>query len=172
MRGCSLNGRSADYWIEALALSPHPEGGHFREVFRSREIIPKEGLPQRFSGSRNCITSIYYLLRKGECSFLHRLESDELWYFHQGAPLAIYVFCDDCVSRHVLGLEAGAGQILQAAIPAGCWFGALIEGKGEYSLVGCAVAPGFDFADFELASREAMLAKYPRHRSVVEKLTK
>ncbi len=167
-----MNEKSAEYWINTLALSPHPEGGYFREVFRSKEIITREGLPQRFSGSRNFITSIYYLLRKGEFSSLHRLTSDELWYFHDGAPLSVYTLTDDGISRHVLGLNAASGQIPQIAISAGYWFGALIEGDGEFSLVGCAVAPGFDFRDFELASREAMLAAYPQHHTIIEKLTK
>lgn len=164
--------RNADYWINTLHLAPHPEGGYFREVFRSMEKIAREGLPQRFSGERNFLTSIYYLLRKGERSSLHRLKSDELWYFHDGAPLSVYALSEDGVSRHVLGLDAASGQLPQAVIPAGCWFGAVIEGEGGYSLVGCAVAPGFDFADFELASRDAMLARYPHHRSLVEKLTR
>ncbi len=168
----ALNKKSAEYWIEALTLSPHPEGGYFREVFRSEEIITREGLPQRFSGSRNFITSIYYLLQKGEFSLLHRLKSDELWYFHDGSPLSVYVLSGDGISRQVLGLNVASGQMPQIAISAGSWFGALIEGEGEYSLVGCAVAPGFDFTDFELASRETMLAGYPQYHTIIEKLTK
>ncbi len=171
-RSVVANERSAEYWIEALALAPHPEGGHFRETYRSREIIIQEGLPERFRGGRNFLTSIAYLLRKGEYSSLHRLKSDELWYFHDGAPLTVYTLSNDGISQHVLGLDADAGQIPQAVIPAGRWFGALIEGDGEFSLVGCAVAPGFDFADFEIAKREKLIEQYPAHRPIIEKLTR
>lgn len=170
--GFAVKERNAEYWIEELALLPHPEGGHYREVFRSDVVITRDALLERFTGSRSCITSIYYLLKRGEFSSLHRLKSDELWYFHDGAPLAVYAISEKGLMRHVLGLNPDAGEVPQIVIPAGAWFGALIEGEGDFSLVGCAVSPGFDFDDFEIAARDTMIAKFPSYRAIIEKLTR
>ncbi len=164
--------KDARFWINNLNLQRHPEGGYFREIFRSDDIIPQSALPRRFSGDRCCMTSIYFLLSKGEVSALHRLKSDEIWYYHDGSPLTVYVIDDGTLVQHRIGLDVASGETPQVVIRAGSWFGACLEGEGEYSLVGCAVAPGFDFADFELASRSSFLEQYPEHRSVIQKLTK
>jgi len=159
-------------WIRALALQPHPEGGHFRETYRSAERLPAAALPSRFGGKRSVSTAIYFLLRGGECSRLHRIRSDEVWHYYAGSPLTVHVI--DVQGRYRalrLGRTPSAGQLLQVVVPAGAWFGATVDRARGYALVGCTVAPGFDFADFELADRTTLLRQFPRHRRIIERLT-
>jgi len=165
--------KDARYWIEKLNLLPHPEGGYYRENYRSKEQIRKDALPARFKGSRCFSTSIYYLLKGSEISHLHRIKSDEVWHFYQGSPLAVHVFSEDgSYSLLKLGDDFEKGQVFQALVPAGSWFGAEVMNQDSYSLLGCTVAPGFDFADFELGQREKLLRLYPQRRELIEKLTK
>ncbi len=164
--------RSPNYWIEKLALMPHPEGGYYREIYRSSESIPKEALPERFGGARSFCTSIFYLLKGGQVSRLHRLKSDEIWHFYDGAPVTIHTIAPDGgFAETQLGRDAEAGQVFQAMVPAGTWLGASVSLDGSYSLVGCTVAPGFDFADFELGRREKLLDMFPEHSELIRKLT-
>lgn len=166
----------ADY-VQRLNLQPHPEGGYFAETYRSKEEIQQNALPDRFSGSRACSTSIYFLLENGQFSSLHRIQSDEVWHFYAGGPLNVYVIDSDgelAVIR--LGNRLDQGEVFQAVVPAGCWFGSKPVGtatvqENPFSLVGCTVAPGFDFADFELADRAVLLSQFPQHRQVIELLT-
>ncbi|MCX7678910.1 MAG: cupin domain-containing protein [Spirochaetes bacterium] len=164
--------KDANYWIKSLNLVPHPEGGHFREIYRSRESIVRSALPSRFKGDRCLGTSIYFLLQKGEISALHRLKSDEIWYYHYGAPLTVYIIHNDCLITRLLGLRVQEGEQPQVIVPAGAWFGATIEGEGDFTLVGCAVIPGFDYEDFEIADPHQLVAQYPAYRAIIEKLTK
>ena len=157
-------------WIEKLSLESHPEGGYYREVYRSDEQIPKEGLPVRFSGPRACATSIYFLLPRGEVSRLHRIKSDELWFFFTGADIRVHMISGEG-TYHSFILGAGEGSVLQSAVPGGCWFGASVEGGGEFSLVGCVVAPGFAFEDFEMGDRDTLISRYPQHREIIIRLT-
>ena len=162
--------RTAEEWAAALKLLPHPEGGWYRETWRARETIPRTALPAGFHGDRSAGTSIYFLLRGGFPSRLHRIASDEVWHFYQGSPLSVHVLGDDGIRQTLrLGSDPSAGQWLQAVVPAGSWFGA--ESEGDWSLCGCTVAPGFDFADFELGSRAKLLGRFPEHRDLVERLT-
>ena len=165
--------QNAEYWIRALELAAHPEGGHYRETYRSAETVSGAALPERFSGDRCFATSIYYLLESGEVSRLHRIRSDEIWYHHAGAPVIIHVLAPGGGYRALkLGRDIEAGEAPQAVVRAGCWFGAAVEGDESYCLAGCSVAPGFDFADFELASRDALLEEFPHHRDIIMKLTR
>jgi hypothetical protein len=160
-------------WIERLGLAPHPEGGYFREVYRSADRIAAPGLPSRYAGPRSLATSIYYLLSGEDISALHRLRTDEIWHFYLGSPLAIVVLKGSGAAVELrLGRNPAAGEVLQAVVPAGLWFGAFVLEPGDFSLVGCALAPGYDPADFELARREDLLSLYPEHRSVILKLTR
>lgn len=163
----------AKEWIEALKMEPHPEGGWFREVYRADESIPQKCLPDRFSGDRNYCTAIYYLLESGDFSSLHRIQQDELWHFYEGSPLHVEVI-DEQGHHHTvrLGRDLQAGQQPMGVVAAGCLFGAAVSEPESFSLVGCTVAPGFDFADFELADREQLLGQMPQHRAVIERLTK
>jgi predicted cupin superfamily sugar epimerase len=154
--------------IERLQLTPHPEGGYFRETYRAAESVGGSALPRRFNGERSISTAIYFLLEAGQCSHLHRIKSDEVWHFYAGDPLDV-VEIDAAGDLRTTRL--GAGGVYQHVVPAGVWFGAAPAEGGRFALVGCTVAPGFDFADFELADRTALLREYPRHQDWIRRLT-
>jgi uncharacterized protein len=161
------------YWVKALDLSLHPEGGYYRRTYESVEQLPGASLPVRFSGDRPMATAIYYLLEGHDFSALHRIKSDEIWSFHAGSPLRLTVLdLGGRLYELLLGSAPEAGQSFQQVVRAGCWFGAEVVDASSYSLVGCVVAPGFDFEDLELADRERLVAAYPLHRAVIERLTR
>jgi uncharacterized protein len=163
--------KTAQYWIEHLHLQAHPEGGFYKETYRAAEQIPKEGLPGRFPAARHYSTAIYFLLRAQDRSLFHRIKSDELWHFHAGSSLTIYVLQDGQCREHILGADIEKGESLQVVVPANCWFGAKVNDPNGYVLSGCTVAPGFDFADFELADRGLLLKEFPDQRLVIGQLT-
>ncbi len=159
---------NADYWINGLDLTPHPEGGCYRETYRSRTLIDPPG----FKGSRSAYTAIFFLLKGNEISRLHRIKSDEIWHFHYGSSLSLHIITTAGAHEIVrLGPDIGNGHNFQAMIPASHWFGATVDDPCSYSLVGCTVAPGFDFQDFELAERQKLLATYPMHKAIIKRLT-
>lgn len=167
------NPKPATYWVEKYQMQAHPEGGYFAEMYRSSEQIRHSALPERFSGARAFSTAIYFLLEGHHFSALHRIEGDEVWHFYAGDPLEVYVIDAESGALRVirLGSNPDAGEVFQAVVPAGAWFGSKPAEGATYSLVGCTVAPGFDFAGFELADRDSMLAQFPQHRTIIEKLT-
>ena len=132
---------SADV-IARLGLKPHPEGGHFREIFRDSRLV---------DGRRAASTSIYFLLARGERSHWHKVDAVEIWHYHAGAPLRLEVAVVDSgpIERLTLGADLAAGQRPQGIVPTGAWQAA--ESLGDWTLVGCTVAPGFEFAGFVLA---------------------
>jgi uncharacterized protein len=135
----------AAHLISSLQLAPHPEGGHFREVYRSAPRV--QPLDER--SERPALTTIYFLLAAGEVSRWHGVASDEVWHFYEGHPLELFVADSalDQVARHLLGpVEAGVQPV--HVVPAGAWQAA--RSTGAYTLVGCTVAPGFEFADFRM----------------------
>jgi uncharacterized protein len=165
--------KDARHWIEKLRLEPHPEGGYFRQTYRSEVMIKREALPAGFSGARAASTAIYFLLEGKNFSAFHRLRSDEAWHFYAGEALVVHVIHPDGrYSRILLGRDFEAGQVFQAVVPAGCWFASHVEDWKGWVLVGCTVAPGFDFEDFELARLEELRAKYPKHREMISRLTR
>jgi uncharacterized protein len=158
--------------VRQLGLQPHPEGGYFRETYRAAESIPPQDLDRRRGGGRAASTAIYYLLEAGQRSALHRLKSDEIFHFYAGDPLRIIEIAPDgSLTETLLGADLGAGARPQHVIPAGTWFGAIPAEGGRFTLVGCTVAPGFDFADFELAGTAALLAAFPQHEAWIRRLT-
>lgn len=163
--------QSAEYWVNKLALQPHPEGGFYRETYRSAETIPHSGLPPRFNDQRSFSTAIYYLLRAQDRSIFHRIQSDELWHFYAGDALAVYAIIDGDLTMFRLGPNPEEGDALQIVIPANTWFGAKVLSPGAFTLAGCTVSPGFDFADFETASRPTLLRQYPQLTEVITLLT-
>ena len=112
--------KSIDYWIDHLGLLPHPEGGYYKETYRSPEVLAASSLPNRFGGNRNYSTAIYFLLRSEDKSVFHRIKSDELWHFYQGSTLLIYVLRENELQIHRLGTNLEKGDSLQVAIPANC----------------------------------------------------
>lgn len=163
--------RPPEYWINQLQLLPHPEGGFYKETYRSKENIQLCGLPSRFSTPRSFSTAIYFLLRSQDKSLFHKIKSDELWHFHYGNALHIYVLHQENVSVLKLGDDLENGEFLQAIIPANCWFGAKVVGPNTYTLSSCTVAPGFDFKDFEVADRTTLLKEFPHHSDIITELT-
>ena len=164
---------SASYWIDKLQLAQHVEGGAFREVYRSPLTIPRRSLPLFFQGDRHASTSIYFLLSEGQFSAFHRIASDECWHFYFGDPLLIYeIGHNGLMVTHRLGNDPEKGEHFQAVVRAGSWFASAPAPGSEYALVGCTVAPGFDFADFELADAGSLAQQYPEHASIVRALTR
>lgn len=165
--------KPAAYWVDKYTMQAHPEGGYFAETYRSTEQIPHSALPERFTGARAFGTAIYFLLESHHISALHRIEADELWHFYTGGTLEVFVIHPATGELEVirLGSNPEAGEVFQAMVPAGAWFGSKPAEGSAYSLVGCTVAPGFDFAGFELAERQALMADFPQHRQVIEMLT-
>ncbi|HEY9049045.1 MAG TPA: cupin domain-containing protein [Ohtaekwangia sp.] len=163
--------KPASYWIDHLQLLPHPEGGFYKETYRAAELISAAGLPTRFTAPRNFSTAIYFLLRSHDRSVFHRIKSDELWHYHAGASLTIYILKDGGLKTFVLGADLEKGESLQVVVPANCWFGAKVNEENSYTLSGCTVAPGFDFADFELADRNTLLKTFPACSNIIELLT-
>lgn len=162
-----------DDWIRSLELQPHPEGGWYREVYRSAESIPRPALPRRFTGDRQFATSIYYLLGPGDFSALHRIRQDEIWHFYDGSRLVVHVIHPNGTTEELLlGRDLASGERPMAVVPAGSWFGARVAKSDSYALLGCTVAPGFDFEDFELPARTELLVLFPQHRELIEALTR
>lgn len=164
--------KPASYWIKHLALLSHPEGGWFKETYRSTERIPAGALPTRFNGPRSFATSIYFLLEGEDFSALHRIHSDETWHYHCSSALTIHILDDAGYRTILVGPNPERGEHLQATVPAQSWFGATIHDPCSYALVGCTVAPGFDFDDFEMAKADDLLEQYPQHNEVIRKLTR
>jgi predicted cupin superfamily sugar epimerase len=159
--------------VEELELLPHPEGGWFRETYRSTETIPRNGLPDRFDGPRSQATAIYFLLTSESFSALHRIKSDEQWHFYTGSALTVHVFHPGGQYEAIkLGSRLEQGETFQAVVLQGCWFGATVDTPDSFALVGCSVAPGFDFSDFEMAHHLTLSQQYPRHSALIERLTR
>jgi len=161
-----------EYWIKHLELLPHPEGGYYKETYRSSETIASVALPDRFEGDRSFSTAIYFLLRSEDRSVFHRIKSDEVWHFYQGSLLLIYVLQENELKIIKLGSDVEKGESLQVVIPANCWFGAHVAQQNSFALCGCTVAPGFDFRDFEMADRQDLLKKYPGFEKEIIRLTR
>lgn len=155
----------ADYWINHLKLKPHPEGGYYNEVFRSEQQVTRKGESQL----KNSCTSIHYLLQNADFSSFHKLQSDEIWYFHVGSPLHIHILRPNGrYEKKELSInDTGA---LSVIIEAGAWFAAEIPSCLGFSLSSCVVAPGFEFAEFELGEKEKLLAMYPAQAELIERL--
>jgi uncharacterized protein len=165
--------QDGQYWIDQLGLSPHPEGGHYRVTYKSDLTIDRSGLPSRFQGDRSASTAIYFLLQGGDFSAFHRIASDEVWHFYAGSALVVYVIdAEGNDSELHLGARPEAGEVFQAVVKAGCWFASRVKDAASFALVGCTVAPGFDFADFELATRSELVRTYPKHQRLIEELTR
>jgi uncharacterized protein len=163
---------TAQHWIDRLNLQPHPEGGWYRQTYRAALTLPRSALAGH-SGDRAASTAIYFLLADEQFSALHRLRSDEVWHFYTGSSLIVHVITPDGgYQQLLLGSDPESDEQFQAVVPAGCWFGSSLRHPNTYALVGCTVAPGFDFADFEMARRDQLTAQYPQHRTIIERLTR
>ena len=161
----------AQQLIELYNLQPHPEGGWYKETYQSKEQIDADSLPERFGGSRAFSTAIYFLLEQGNFSAFHRIKSDECWHFYAGDPLVVYVLQQDgTLDEIMLGNDITNGQLFQYVVPANCWFASRPATDSKFCFVGCTVAPGFDFADFEMADAAVLSALYPQHQTAIQEL--
>jgi hypothetical protein len=152
--------------IDQLQLLPHIEGGYYKETYRSNEkVINHEG------ESRDLTTLIYFLLPSGKFSKFHKIASDEIWLYQQGAPVAIHLLLEDGSHKtKILGSDLSNGQQLQVIIPSNTLFGAEVLGDNTYALSACMVAPGFDFADFQLYTAETLMEMFPQHYEIIAHL--
>src|SRR4029077_8036257 len=168
-----LDKDDAGYWVKRLRLEPHPEGGYFRQTYRADLRIAREALPPGFGGDRAASTAIYFLLEGKNFSAFHRLRSDEMWHFYIGTPVSVHVIdTSGKYSLIILGNDPETGHVFQAVVPAGCWFASHVADWESFALVGGTVAPGFDFADFELGQRDALRVSYPECGDFIERLTR
>jgi predicted cupin superfamily sugar epimerase len=167
---------AAQRLIEVYGLEPHPEGGYYRETYRSTQQVTRADQPTILDASRRSLsasTAILYLLENDDFSALHRIQSDEVWHFHAGDPLNVVTLTPAGEREDfLLGANFERGERFQASVPAGRWFGAQLETRRGFCLVGCTVAPGFEFADFELGARAQLIEAYPRHAAIVHALTR
>jgi uncharacterized protein len=159
--------------IDKFNLLPHPEGGFFKENYRSAEIVLKSTLPRRFNGDRSYSTAIYFLLEKGNFSAFHKISSDECWHFYAGSTLLIYIIhLNGKLEIIKLGNNLNDGERFQAIVPAECWFASEPATGSDFCFVGCTVAPGFDFGDFKLAQKDELSKHYPQHKLLINRLTR
>lgn len=164
--------KSAEYWINMLKLQQHIEGGYFTEIYRSKNIIKKENLSHSYDSDRCFITSIYYLLKSGQKSLFHKIKSDEVWHFYAGSPLKLLsIFSNKEFHIFILGNDFEKNEKFQVGIPADSWLAATPIFDNSYSLVGCTVAPGFEYSDLEIANRDYMLKNYPHLNDVIKIFT-
>jgi len=157
--------------IQRYGLESHPEGGWYKQSYKSKEQIATEALPERFGASRVFSTAIYFLLEKGNFSAFHRIKSDECWHFYAGDPLLIYIIEQTGELKVIsLGSDHESGQSFQYVVPANCWFASRPAPESEYCFVGCTVSPGFEFDDLELADATVLSTIYPQHKHIIIEL--
>jgi uncharacterized protein len=157
--------------IDKLGLRPHPEGGFFCEVYRSRSTINAARLTFKYEGDRNVSTSIYYLLEGSQISHFHKLRSDEIWHFYRGSALVLHCISEGCYSKIIVGNKIDDNEVPQYIVPAETWFAAEVMDKNSFSLLGCTVAPGFDYRDFELAIRDDLVKQFPQYKEIITRFT-
>ena len=146
--------------IQELNLTPHPEGGFYRETYRSKDVLKDV--------NRNLVTTIYFLLRSEDISHFHSIKSDEHWFFHAGSPLVVHTLDKNGHHKHLVGLDLKKGETPHFIVPKNTIFGSQVIEKNSYSLVSCLVSPGFDFDDFELIKRAELLKEFPEHEEIIE----
>lgn len=169
----SVEAAEAAAIIRALGLAPHPkEGGYFRETYRAAEALPHGAIPRRHGGPRAASTAIYYLLTPTTCSALHRLASDEVFHFYAGDPVEqLRLYPEGRGEVVTIGNNLAAGMRPQTVVPRGVWQGAKLAAGGRYALLGCTVAPGFEYADYEAGARAPLAAAYPDFAVQIATLT-
>lgn len=164
--------KNADYYIENLNLQKHPEGGYFKETYRSKQKISASDNDVSFPGNRNYSTAIYFLLNGHQHSKLHRILSDELWHFHAGSSATIHIIHPDSLyEARYLGSDLQKGQQFQQIVPAQSWFGVTVDNQDSFLLASCTVSPGFDFRDFEIADSYQLKQAFPEHADIIDRLS-
>jgi predicted cupin superfamily sugar epimerase len=158
--------------IKELDLVPHPEGGYFKETYRSIGEINQDSLGQNYNGKRHFSTCIYFLLTSDKFSALHRIQQDEIWHFYDGSSIRLHIISESGIhTTHLIGRDFDKGEVPQFVVPGGCWFAGEVVEQDAYSLIGCTVSPGFDFKDFELQSRKDLVSLFPDQEEPITRLT-
>ena len=159
--------------IEKLQLEKHPEGGYFKETYRSEILLPKSVLPSEFTSSRNASTCIYFMLTSDEFSAFHKVNQDEAWHFYLGETITLHMISPEGEYSQVsIGNDFGQNETPQFVVTAQHWFAAEIKTEDSFALVGCTVAPGFDFDDFELAEQQELQQIFLQHKEIIQRLTR
>jgi predicted cupin superfamily sugar epimerase len=164
---------TAEKLVKLLGLKSHPEGGYYKETYRSDEIISKGALPKRYKGNRRYGTAIYYLLTRETFSAIHRIKTDEIYHFYLGDPVELVQLLPDgsgCMT--MLGNDIEAGALVQTVVSRETWHGARLAAGGKYALLGTTVSPGFEFADFEVGDRNELIRLYPSFSDTIVALTR
>jgi predicted cupin superfamily sugar epimerase len=159
--------------IKRLEMQPHPEGGYYKETYRSTGVIEPHHLPAQIQGERNFSTCIYFMLTSENFSSFHELKQDEIWHFYDGSPIDFHMITP--VGEHihqVIGTDFEKSQVPQFIIPGGSCFAAKVIERDSYSLIGCTVSPGFSFEDFKLKTRAELKAEFPHHKEIIEQFTR
>ena len=158
--------------VDALDLKPHPEGGFYKETYRSEGEINSDSLTENYTGIRNYSTCIYFMLTSGNFSAFHRIIQDEIWHFYEGSTISLHTISKEGNYQKIaIGKNFSKGEVPQYVVRGGDWFAAEIEANNAYALVGCTVSPGFDFEDFELTPRQELLKLFPQHKAIITRLT-
>jgi predicted cupin superfamily sugar epimerase len=159
--------------VERFELRPHPEGGYFREVYRSALSVDHPGVEPPHGARRSAGTQIYFLLATNDFSAFHRVRSsDEIWHLYAGGRLELHTIDDrQSYAKRVLTTDLESGEPM-SIVPAGCWQAARLAPGSDWAFCGCTVAPGFDFADFEMPPAHELVAAYPAHETVIRELTR
>lgn len=161
-----------DKIIHKLDLKPHPEGGYFKQTYRSSGEIEQDSLGPAFKSKRNFSTCIYFLLTSDNFSAFHRIKQDEIWHFYNGSPINLHTISESGDHTvNLIGRDLNKGEVPQFIVPGGCWFVAEVINQNTYSLVGCTVSPGFSFDDFELKSGKELISMFPHNKEIILKLT-
>ena len=164
--------KDAYYWIKKLDLKKHPEGGYFKETYRCDETVCADALPKRFSEKKTFCTAIYFLLKGNQVSYFHRLKADELWHFYSGSSLTLHIINKSGNYNKIhMGRDFENGEVFQGIVKHGDWFGATVDDKTSYSLLGCTVSPGFSFNTFEMADKNYLIKIYPEHALIIKKIS-
>jgi predicted cupin superfamily sugar epimerase len=162
---------TAEKLISHYSLLPHPEGGWYKETYRSANTILQNSLPSNFNDGRVFSTAIYFLLEQGNFSAFHKIKSDECWHFYSGQTLLVYVINEEGKLDIIkLGSDIENGEVYQYVVPANCWFASIPASHAEFCFVGCTVSPGFDFNDFELAKANDLINEFPTVSEEIKKL--
>jgi len=163
---------NAQELIRFFDLEAHPEGGYFKETYRSKGEILEQNLAEYFEGNRNYGTSIYFLLTSDKFSAFHKISQDETWHFYNGTALKLHIISPlGHYSFVIIGNDFTAGQVPQFTVLAHHYFAAEVLQKDSFSFVGCTVAPGFDFRDFVLPTYATLSSEFPKHQKIIAQLT-
>jgi predicted cupin superfamily sugar epimerase len=158
--------------IEKFNLEPHPEGGFYKRVFESKSKIRQEYLPPAFTGDRAFLTSIYYVISKGQFSAFHKLKQDEIWHLYSGGPVLVHkIDAKGVLDTVVLGHDYVAGQVPHVEFRPGTVFAAELTPHTDFAFLGCSVSPGFEFSDMQLCPTADLLSKYPSHKDLIVRLS-